>query len=121
MTSLGHPRLSGLGRNPQAPEDVLVRLAAHEAGRHGLAQRQGRMADAVVEALLTHGDSGTAVGLHGDRVSPAMRRRIARHPDPAIRDAHADFVRWTVEHEAMIGIEALPTRPPGRTWPVTTR
>ncbi|MDQ1050892.1 hypothetical protein [Streptomyces sp. V4I2] len=107
MTSLDHPRLSGLGRNPAAPVDVLVRLAAHAAGRHGMSMRRGRLADAVVEALLTHGDDDTAVSLHGDRLSPAMRRRIAEHPDPAIRDAYADFVRYTVDRQVTIGIEAL--------------
>ncbi|MEU6244067.1 hypothetical protein [Streptomyces sp. NPDC047024] len=93
MTSLAHPRLSGLARNPAAPQDVLIRLATHKAGRHGMSLRRGRLEDAVVEALLTHGDDHTAVGLHGDRISPEMRRRIAGHPDPAIRDAYADFVR----------------------------
>ncbi|WP_372351313.1 hypothetical protein [Streptomyces sp. KL116D] len=93
MTSLAHPHLSGLGRNPAAPHDVLVRLAAHAAGRDGISLRPGRLADAVVEALLTHGDDSTAVGLHGDRISAAMRARIAGHPDPAIRDGYADFVR----------------------------
>ncbi|MFI6466976.1 hypothetical protein [Streptomyces sp. NPDC050528] len=28
-----------------------------------------------------------------------MRRRIARHPDPAIRDGHVDFVRRMVDRE----------------------
>ncbi|MGY0057002.1 hypothetical protein ACWY4P_10630 [Streptomyces sp. LZ34] len=108
MTSLDHPQLSGLGRNPAAPQDILVRLAAHAAGRHGISlRRRGRLADAVVEALLTHGDDNTAVSLHGDRLSPAMRRRIAEHPDPAIRDAHADFVRDMVDRGVTIGIKDL--------------
>ncbi|MFF0726407.1 hypothetical protein [Streptomyces sp. NPDC004134] len=107
MTSLTHPRLSGLGRNPAAPQDVLVRLAAHRAGRRGIGRRRGMLADAVVEALLTYGDEVGAVGLHGDRVSPAMRRRIAEHPDPAIRDAHVDFVRAMVDRGVALGIEDL--------------
>ncbi|CAL9657602.1 hypothetical protein [Streptomyces sp. Tu 3180] len=107
MTNLLHPRLSGLGRNPKAPQDVLIRLAVHEAGRHGMSLRPGRLADAVVEALLAHGDGDTAVNLHGDRISPAMRRRIAEHPDPAIRDAYADFVRHTVDRGVPLGIDAL--------------
>ncbi|MEU9335564.1 hypothetical protein AB0D49_20670 [Streptomyces sp. NPDC048290] len=107
MTSLDHPQLSGLGRNPAAAQDVLVRLAAHRAGRHGIALRGGRLADAVVEALLTHGDADTAVRLHGDRISPEMRRQIAGHPDPAIRDAYAGFVRHMVDREVSIGIDAL--------------
>ncbi|GAA3371110.1 hypothetical protein GCM10020367_20450 [Streptomyces sannanensis] len=74
-----------------------MRLAAHAAGRHGILLRRGRLADAVVEALLAHGDGETAVRLHGDRLSPAMCRRIAEHPDPAIRDAYADFVRDMVD------------------------
>ncbi|MFJ7780635.1 hypothetical protein [Streptomyces yangpuensis] len=90
---LEEPHLSGLGQNPAAPTDVSVRLAAHEAGRHGLTLRPGPWPDAVAEALLTHGGRCSAVLLHGSRVSPAMRRRIAGHPDPAIRDAHADHVR----------------------------
>ncbi|MFE2585027.1 hypothetical protein [Streptomyces sp. NPDC059378] len=107
MTSLHHPQLSGLGRNPAAPEDVLVRLAVHEAGRHGLSLRRGRLADAVAEAMLAHGDDSTAVRLHGDRISPAMRRRIAGHPVPAIRDAFANFVREMVECGAGLPIAAL--------------
>ncbi|WP_405867486.1 hypothetical protein OG407_47665 [Streptomyces sp. NBC_01515] len=107
MTSVRHPRLSGLARNPAAPQDVLVRLAAHPAGRHGLSLRAGRLADAVAEALLTHDGSGTAAVLRRDRISPEMRRRIAEHPDPAIRDAHADFVRHMVDREAGIGIADL--------------
>ncbi|AZM49518.1 hypothetical protein DMB38_30390 [Streptomyces sp. WAC 06738] len=107
MTSLTHPRLSGLGRNPAAPQDVLVRLAAHSAGRHGIRLRRGMLADAVVEALLTYGDENSAVGLHGDRVSPAMRRRIAEHPDPAIRDAYVNFVRDMVDRGVALGIDDL--------------
>lgn len=107
MTSLDHPQLSGLGRNPTAPQDVLIRLATHKAGRHGISLRRGRLEDAVVEALLTHGDDNTAVRLHGDRISPAMRRRIAEHPDPAIRDAYADFVRGMVDSKVPIGIDDL--------------
>ncbi len=107
MTSLDHPQLSGLGRNPSAPQDVLVRLAAHKAGRHGISQRRGRLEDAVVDALLKHGDCDTAVGLHGDRISPEMRRRIAGHPDPAIRNAFTDFVRAMVDRKVRIGIDDL--------------
>ncbi|WP_147481234.1 hypothetical protein [Streptomyces shenzhenensis] len=102
MTSHEHPQLSGLGRNPAARPDVLVRLATHKAGRHGISLRRGRLEDAVVEALLTHGDDNTAVGLHGDRISPEMRRRIAEHPDPAIRNAYTDFVRDMVDRKVPI-------------------
>ncbi|MFF4392674.1 hypothetical protein ACFY0G_38945 [Streptomyces sp. NPDC001552] len=107
MVHLKEPHLSGLGRNPAAPVEVMVRLAAHAAGRHGLTTRKGQLPDAVAEALLAHGGSDTAVSLHGDRVSPAMRRRIAEHPDPAIRDAYADFVRTMVERGARMSIEDL--------------
>ncbi|WP_432085491.1 hypothetical protein [Streptomyces sp. bgisy095] len=107
MVHLEQPQLSGLGRNPAAPTNVLVRLAAHAAGRHGLMTRGGRLPDAVAEALLIHGRGDAAVRLHGRRVSPVMRRRIAEHPDPAIRDAFADFVRSTVESGVGLGIEAL--------------
>ncbi|WP_406118241.1 hypothetical protein [Streptomyces sp. NBC_00989] len=107
MTSLGHPQLSGLARNQAAPEDVLVRLAAHPAGRHGLAMRRGQLADAVVEALLTHGGGDAATMLRRDRISSGMRRRIAEHPDPAIRDAHADSVRHSVDREVEVGIADL--------------
>ncbi|MDX3747632.1 hypothetical protein [Streptomyces sp. AK08-02] len=84
-----------------------MRLAAHKAGRGGMPQRRGRLEDAVVEALLAHGDDGTAVHLHGDRISPAMRRRIAEHTDPAIRDAHMNFVHDTVDRGGRISIEGL--------------
>ncbi|SNX66242.1 hypothetical protein SAMN06272735_8090 [Streptomyces sp. TLI_55] len=107
MVDLKQPRLSGLGRNPAAPVDVLMRLAMHGAGRHGLETRKGQLPDAVVEALLTHGGRDSAVLLHGDRISPAMRHRIAGHPDPAIRDAHADFIRTMVECGVSTGIENL--------------
>ncbi|MFE5512681.1 hypothetical protein ACFQ9J_19200 [Streptomyces sp. NPDC056529] len=70
-------------------------------------RREGRLPDAVAEALLVHGRGYAATRLHGRRVSPAMRRRIAEHPDPAIRDAFADFVRSTVESGVGLGIEAL--------------
>ncbi|MFD4867358.1 hypothetical protein [Streptomyces sp. NPDC058412] len=107
MVHLKRPHLSGLGRNPAAPVEVMVRLAAHPAGRHGLARLQGQLPDAVAEALLTHGGSDTAVSLHGHRVSPAMRARIAEHPDPAIRNAYADFVRTMVERGVPMSIEDL--------------
>ncbi|MFJ4467675.1 hypothetical protein ACIP2X_09415 [Streptomyces sp. NPDC089424] len=107
MTSLDHPQLSGLGRNPAAPQDVLVRLAAHRAGQGGLSLRRGRLDDAVAEALLTYGDANTAVRLHGDRLSPTMRRRVAEHPDPAIRDAFADFVRGMVDSGVSLRIDDL--------------
>ncbi|WP_406261812.1 hypothetical protein OH779_06035 [Actinacidiphila glaucinigra] len=107
MTSLTHPRLFGLGRNPAAPDDVLARLAAHDHGRHGIHLRRGRLPDAVVEALLTHGGGDSAFLLRADRLSPGMLRRIEGHPDPAIRDAPADFVRSMVENEAPIGIDGI--------------
>jgi hypothetical protein len=107
MVNLAQPQLSGLGRNPAAPVGILVRLAAHRAGRHGLTMRKGQLPDAVAEALLTHGGSDSAVLLHGRRVSPAIRRTIAEHPDPAIRNAFADFVRSMVERGVALGIEDL--------------
>lgn len=107
MTNIRHPQLSGLGRNPAASPDVLVRLAAHKAGRDGMSSRSGRLADVVAEALLAYGGADTAVRLHGHRVSPAMRRRIAEHPDPAIRDAYADFVRGMVERRVPIDVDSL--------------
>jgi hypothetical protein len=53
----------------------------------------------VAEALLAQGDSDVAIHLQGDRVSPTMRRRIAEHPDPAIRDARSDFIRTMVDRQ----------------------
>ncbi|WP_159401081.1 hypothetical protein [Streptomyces sp. NRRL B-24484] len=117
MVHLEQPHLSGLSRNPAAPVQVLVRLAAHPAGRHGLATRPGRLPDAVAEALLTHGGSRAAVSLHGPRVSAAMRRRIAEHPDPAIRTARADLLREWVELGLPMDIDDLVEvygRPPER-------
>ncbi|MFC9330862.1 hypothetical protein [Kitasatospora sp. NPDC057015] len=114
MVHLKQPQLSGLGRNAAAPAHVLVRLAAHTAGRHGLGMRRGRLPDAVVEALLTHDGRDSAVLLHGNRISPAMRRRIADHPDPAIGDAHADFVRTTVACGLSIRRSPTPRRPTPR-------
>lgn len=69
--------------------------------------RPGRLADPVVEALLTSGDSNAAVRLRGDRISPRMRRRIAEHPDPAISRAYADFVRNMVDSQVAIGIDMI--------------
>ncbi|MER6186744.1 hypothetical protein [Streptomyces sp. NPDC001652] len=97
MTNLHHPRLSGLGRNPAASEGVLVRLAAHRAGRHGMSRRRGPVTDAVVEALLEHDDGDVMTTLRAEQISPAMRRRIATHPNPAVRDARADFIHHLVE------------------------
>ncbi|MEV7729104.1 hypothetical protein AB0P15_30895 [Streptomyces sp. NPDC087917] len=107
MVHLKQPHLSGLGRNPAAPVEVMVRLTSHPAGRHGLATHKGQLPDAVAEALLKHGGSDTAVSLHGHRVSPTMRARIAEHPDPAIRNAYAGFVRTMVERGAQMSIEDL--------------
>ncbi|MEV4941576.1 hypothetical protein [Streptomyces zaomyceticus] len=107
MTSIHHPRLSGLGRNPAAPRDVLVRLAAHKAGRQGIQGRRGRLDDTVAEALLEHGGHEAAVRLSGDRISPAVRRRVAEHHDPAIRDARADFVRGMVGRDVPFGLDVL--------------
>ncbi|MFD9477635.1 hypothetical protein [Streptomyces nojiriensis] len=36
-----------------------------------------------------------------------MRRRIAEHPDPAIHDAYADFVRTMVERGVPMSVEDL--------------
>jgi hypothetical protein len=107
MTSRYHPRLSGLARNPAAPDEILIRLAAHPDGRHGIQQRPGRLADEVATALLTHGGADEADYLHGERVSPAMRHRIATHPDPAVRHAHADSVRSTVRCQAFVDIASI--------------
>ncbi|WP_244872187.1 hypothetical protein [Catellatospora sp. TT07R-123] len=104
---LRHPQLSGLGRNLSAPEDVLVRLARHPAGRHGMSMRQGQLPDIAVEALLAHSDPGDTVHLHGRRISAVMQRRIAAHPDPAIRDAFPAFVRTMVERRVRVNIEDL--------------
>jgi hypothetical protein len=92
----------------------------HPAGRQGLSLRGGQLADAVVEALLTHDGGGSAANLRRDRISAEMRRRVAEHPDPAIRDGHADFVRRMVDRE--VGFAVLtcvprrrdPTRPDRR-------
>src|SRR5690242_5596519 len=107
MTHLRYPRLSGLATNPAAGEEILVRLARHPAGRHGIALRRGSLTDAVVEALLEHGGVEAAIGLHGDRVSPAMRKRIAEHPDTQIRTAFADYVRESVNLGVPIPISDL--------------
>ncbi|GAA2155508.1 hypothetical protein GCM10009760_55510 [Kitasatospora kazusensis] len=107
MVNLAQPQLSGLGRNPAAPVGILVRLAAHQAGRHGLTMREGRLPDAVAEALLAHGGSDSAVLLHRRRVSPAIRRTIAGHPDPAVRNAFADFVQLMVKRGVALGIGDL--------------
>ncbi|WP_326552889.1 hypothetical protein [Micromonospora sp. NBC_01813] len=107
MTNVKYPQLSGLGRNPAASDDLLVRLAAHAAGRHGMSLRRGRLADPVVEALLAHGGSDTAIHLNGERVSTRMRKVIAEHPDPAIRHAYANFIRTIVDRNVSLGIESL--------------
>lgn len=107
MVNLTQPHLSGLARNPAAPTDVLVRLAATSAGRHGLRMREGQLPDAVVEAVMTHGGGGWLVSLRVNRISPAMRRRIAEHPDPAIRNARADFIRDMAERGMPTAIEDL--------------
>jgi hypothetical protein len=106
VTNVRHPQLSGLGRNPAAPDDIIVRVAAHPAGRHGIDLRQGPLADAVVAAMLAHGGPNPA--LHGKRISPAMRRVIAEHPDPNVRDAFPGFVRETVDRTpSLLSIESL--------------
>ncbi|WP_426361908.1 hypothetical protein [Streptomyces sp. E-08] len=107
MVHLKQPQLSGLARNPAAPTGMLVRLAAHTAGRHGLPMREGQLPDAVVEALLIHGRGEAAIRLPARRLSRAMRRRIAEHPDPSIRDARADFVRSMVAGGVGLGVDAL--------------
>lgn len=104
---LHYPQLSGLGRNPSAPEDILVRLARHPAGQHGISQRRGQLPDTVVEVLLTHSGHSNAVYLHGHRISPVMQRRIASHPDHAIRDAFPNFVRTMVDRRVALSIEDL--------------
>jgi hypothetical protein len=109
VTSLRYPQLSGLGRNPAAPDDVLVRLAAHPAGRHGITMRRGigPVADGVVEALLAQCDKPTAFSLHLIEMSPAMRHRIGEHPDPAIRNAYIDFVHNAVNRQVRLPVESL--------------
>ncbi|GAA0617641.1 hypothetical protein [Streptomyces crystallinus] len=107
MVHLRRPQLSGLGRNPAAPAEVLVRLAAHAAGRHGLSMREGQLPDPAADALLRYGGGDSAVFLARARVSSQMRRRMAGHPDPAIRDAYADFVRAMVDAEMPLAIEVL--------------
>ncbi len=104
VTDLRRPRLSGLGRNPGTPDELLVRLAEFPAGRHGIAIRRGLLADDVVEALLTHGGADAAVRLDDERVSPEMRARIADHPDLAVRHARADFAREMLELQIPIDV-----------------
>lgn len=106
---MGHirfPALSGLGRNPAAPDDVLVRAARHPAGRQGITLRKSA-SDAVVEVLLAEPDRSWILLLPGDRVSPAMRDRIAADPDPAIHDGYPRFVRDMVELGASMDIGAI--------------
>ncbi|MEU8763701.1 hypothetical protein [Streptomyces sp. NPDC048659] len=108
------PLLTGLGRNPEAPEDVLMRLAAHPDGRDGILRRTGVVPDAVVEAVLRR-DPDAAVRLRGSRISPAMRRVIAGHPDPAVRDAFPRLIRSMVAQGVVLtsleGMEEAYGRP----------
>ncbi|MFJ2598591.1 hypothetical protein [Streptomyces erythrochromogenes] len=69
--------------------------------------RRGQLPDPVAEALLTYGANDSGVLLHGRRASPAIRRRIAEHPDPAIRDAHAGHIRTVVERKVTVDITDL--------------
>jgi hypothetical protein len=61
----------------------------------------------VVEALLAHGDVTAAIHLGGDRISPRMRNRIAGHPDPAIRNARADFLRGLMDRPSLVRIDTI--------------
>ncbi len=63
---------------------------------------------------VDYGGGDSAVDLRRDRISPEMRRRIAGHPDPAIRDARGDFVRQLVDIETRIGIVGLEAGVPAR-------
>ncbi|MEE6263579.1 hypothetical protein [Plantactinospora sonchi] len=107
MTARERARLSGLARNPAATEQILVRLARDAVVARELASRRRPLPDAVAETILAHRDPGSALFLHGDRVSPAIRARIAADPDPAIRYAHRDFVRSMVEREVFLPVEEL--------------
>ncbi|MFE2067658.1 hypothetical protein ACFXDH_35690 [Streptomyces sp. NPDC059467] len=69
-----------------------------------MALPRGRPADVMVESPLTHGDADTVVQLHGERISPETRRGIAQHPDPAIHDARAAFVRDMAVRQVGLGI-----------------
>ncbi|MFE2884661.1 hypothetical protein [Streptomyces sp. NPDC059272] len=104
MTFLGHPTFAGRARNPGAPEDVLVPLA----GRQGLSLCRGRPADAVVEALPTY--AATPPWTFAGTGSPRKcASRIAGHPDPAIRDACADFVRQLDVDDPHVRVAVAPS------------
>ncbi|MEO3821067.1 hypothetical protein [Plantactinospora sp. B24E8] len=107
MTARDQARLSGLVRNPAATEEMLVRLARDPAVARELAGWRRPLPDPVAEAVLAHRDPDSLLFLRGDRVSPAIRARIAADPDPAIRDAHRDLVRRKVARRVFVPVDDL--------------
>lgn len=107
MTARARARLSGLARNPSATEEMLVRLARDATVARELAAGRRPLPDPVAEAILAHRNPDSVLFLHGDRVSPAIRARIAADPEPAIRHAFRDFVRGVVEQRAFLPVDEL--------------
>jgi hypothetical protein len=96
---------------------------------------RGRLPDDLAEALLELRDPRVALQLdRDDRVSPAMRKRLANHPDAAVREAgrrtardslEIHSCRWTCSNSSQIkrgrprgrGLPPILIRMYGGQWP----
>ncbi|MEU3750853.1 hypothetical protein AB0E71_37565, partial [Streptomyces narbonensis] len=85
--SLREPWLRGIAFNPAAPSDVLIRLVDRAAGEVGPLMCEGRdLPDGVVDAALSHPDSGIRRALARNRhVDPARLAPLATDPSGVVR------------------------------------
>lgn len=78
--------VSGLARNPAAPLAVLTKIMRVPHVATEMTYRRGLLPDELAEALVELSDPEvTAMMDRPGRASPAIRERLARRPDPAVR------------------------------------
>jgi hypothetical protein len=73
-----------------------------------MAVRRGRLPDDLAEALLELCDPRVALLLdRDDRVSPAVRKRLANHPDAAVREARRRAAREWIAADSFVPLDML--------------
>jgi hypothetical protein len=100
--------LYGLARNPAAPLWLRRRIMGLPGAPGLMVVLRDRVPDDLAMALLELGDPGVALLLDDEkRTSPEVRRTLASHPDPAIRDARLNRIREDVANGRYVPLSDL--------------
>lgn len=100
--------VSGLARNPAAPLAVLTKIMRVPHVATEMTYKRERLPDELAEALLELSDPEvTSLLNRPGRVSPAIRERLARAPDPAVRERNRRLAREWVSKGSFVRLDML--------------